>query len=310
MIRVTTGAERSANATATMQGLVAVLLWAGLAALTALAGPVPPFQLAAMTFAVGTLVGIVYARATGQRLAELRQVPPVAWALGVYGLLAFHVCYFFAIQTVPPVEASLIIYTWPLLIVVFSGLLPKADGGGTLSVRHLAGAALGFAGAALIVMQSAPSSLTAHGASAGYVAAVAAAVIWASYSVMSRLLARVPSTAVIGACAATAVASAGLHLLLERTVWPVSAGAWVAVAGLGLGPVGLAFYVWDVGMKRGDVRLLGVAAYVTPLISTLILAALELGKVTALLWLSAALITGGALLAASASLFDTGVQKR
>jgi hypothetical protein len=67
----------------TLQGFGAVLLWGALAALTTYAGPVPPFQLAAITFAVGALVGIAYAAVTGQSLGQLRSVPWQAWALGV-----------------------------------------------------------------------------------------------------------------------------------------------------------------------------------------------------------------------------------
>jgi drug/metabolite transporter (DMT)-like permease len=62
-------------------------------------------------------------------------------------------------------------------------------------------------------------------------------------------------------------------------------------------PVGAAFYVWDVGMKRGDIQLLGAASYAAPLIST---AALILAGFAAPHWsiLAAAfLIVGGALLA-------------
>jgi drug/metabolite transporter (DMT)-like permease len=281
---------------ATGLGLVAVLLWAALAALTSLAGRIPPFQLAAMTFAVGTLVGLVWARLKGQSLAVLTEVPLASWCLGVYGLLAFHACYFFALQAAPPLEASLIVFLWPLLLVLLSGLLPVALGGAGLRWWHVAGALLGLAGTMLILMGKG-GSLEFSGTVAGYIAAAAAALIWASYSVASRLFARVPSTAVMGSCGLTALGALAFHLLLETTVWPASLTSWLAVIALGLGPVGTAFYLWDEGMKHGDIRLLGVVAYTTPLFSTVILAALGLGAATPAVWLAAALITAGALLA-------------
>jgi len=276
-----------------MQGLAAVLLWGALAALTAYAGPVPPFQLAAMTFAIGTCVGLVYAAVTGQSLRVLLTVPLGSWALGLYGLLAFHACYFFALQTAPPLEASLIVYLWPLLIVLFSGLLPKRLGGAQLTSLHVAGALAGFAGT-IIVLLSAAGRPDFSGGASGYALAFAAAFIWASYSVASRLFAAVPSTAVIGSCALTMVGAAVLHLLLEKTVWPSSPLAWLAVLGLGLGPVGLAFYLWDVGMKHGDIRLLGVVSYATPLVSTLLLTLLGIGRAGPWLWVAAVLVAFGA----------------
>jgi drug/metabolite transporter (DMT)-like permease len=105
----------------------------------------------------------------------------------------------------------------------------------------------------------------------------------------------------MGSCGLTALGALGLHLLLETTVWPASPSAWLAVLALGLGPVGMAFYLWDEGMKHGDMRLLGVAAYTTPLFSTVILAVLGLGTATPAVWLAALLITAGALLASRSS---------
>jgi drug/metabolite transporter (DMT)-like permease len=284
----------------TLQGLGAVVLWGALAALTTYAGPVPPFQLAAITFAIGALVGVGYAAVSGQSLAGLADVPLSAWALGVYGLLAFHACYFFALQRAPALEASLIIYLWPLLIVLFSGLLPARLGGTRLTLWHVTGALLGLAGSVLVLLGKAGQPAVA-GQTLGYVMAVAAALIWASYSVASRLFQGVPSLAVIGSCALSAVGATALHLLLETTAWPAGAGAWTAVVLLGLGPVGLAFYLWDAGMKHGNVQLLGTLAYATPLLSTLLMTTLGLSNTSPMIWLAAALIAAGAALASQSS---------
>lgn len=292
----------SPNPHATLLGLGAVALWSLLAALTLYAGKIPPFQLTAMTFAVGTAVGIVYMLATGRSFANLRSVPPGAYALGIFGLLGFHACYFFALQNAPPLEVSLIIYLWPLLIVLFTGLLPGGTDGG-LRWWHIVGAGIGFAGTALILLGGqggrAGGGLSPQLAGAGFgiVMAFIAALIWASYSVGSRLFAAVPSNSVVVACAATAAGALALHLLLETTTWPGGIAGWLAILALGVGPVGIAFYIWDEGMKHGDIRLLGVASYATPLVSTVLLAALGLGEASGTLWLAASMIAGGALLA-------------
>ena len=62
-------------------------------------------------------------------------------------------------------------------------------------------------------------------------------------------------------------------------------------------PVGAAFYVWDHGVKHGDIQLLGAASYLAPLLSTLILILAGFGDVLAGIALAALLITGGAALA-------------
>jgi drug/metabolite transporter (DMT)-like permease len=132
----------------------------------------------------------------------------------------------------------------------------------------------------------------------GLVAAFVAAFVWASYSVMSRRLKSVPTDAVAGFCGVTALLAALVHGLVEQTVWPDTLLQWLAVIGLGIGPVGAAFYAWDVGMKRGDIRVLGAASYATPLLSTAFLVLAGFAKASANIALAAILIAGGGLIAA------------
>ena len=286
--------------TATIAGLGAIALWSALAALTVLAGKIPPFELTAIAFAGGTVVGLVYAVASGQSLAAMRNVPPAAWVLGIGGLLGYHACYFMALRIAPPLEASLICYLWPLLMILMAGALPVHAGGKPLRWQHIAGAVLGFAGTTLILFQG-HGRLDFDGALVGYLLAFAAAVIWSSYSVASRLFRRVPSIAVIGSCAGTMIGAAAMHASLETWVWPQSATQWFAIIALGAGPLGLAFYLWDQAMKHGDLLRLGLASYATPLLSTLILATLGLGVLSPMLAAAAVLVTLGAVVAGRAS---------
>jgi len=94
--------------------------------------------------------------------------------------------------------------------------------------------------------------------------------------------------------------SALAHLVVETTTWPETGIGWVSVVALGLGPVGLAFYTWDVGVKRGNIQLLGTASYAAPLLSTFVLIAFGVAQASPVLILAAALITFGAFLAARA----------
>jgi drug/metabolite transporter (DMT)-like permease len=103
---------------------------------------------------------------------------------------------------------------------------------------------------------------------------------------------------VAGFCVATAVLAGLCHAAFETTVWPQSTGQWLAVLALGVGPVGIAFYAWDIGVKRGDIRLLGVASYAAPILSTVFLVFAGYADASATLWVAALLIAGGGLLAA------------
>ena len=282
--------------TATAVGLIAVLLWASLATLTVLAKGIRPLQLEAMSFALGTLIGAAYLLVSPQARRELHQLSWPAVLLGVGGLLGYHFFYFLSLGNAPPLQANLINYTWPLLLVLFSAFLPGEQG--RLRWNHILGALLALLGAVLAITQGRLDGAGFSGAALGYTAAVAASLTWSSYSLLSRLFAAVPSSAVTIYCAVTAVAAGLAHSAVEETIWPLSANQWLAVLLLGLGPVGLAFYVWDYGCKHGDLRVLGAAAYFAPLLSSAMLMAFGLAAATPTLWIAASAITAGALLAA------------
>src|SRR5690349_14633031 len=167
--------------TATLIGLTAILMWSLLAVLTVATGKIPAFQLAAMTFAIGALVGSLTWIGRPGAIGALRQAP-LAWMVGVGGLFGYHALYFLALRFAPPAEAGLLNYLWPLLIVLFSSLLP----GERLALHHIVGALLGFAGTVILLLGSSGSSEFGAGQGPGLLAAFVAAFVWAAYSVMSR----------------------------------------------------------------------------------------------------------------------------
>jgi drug/metabolite transporter (DMT)-like permease len=278
--------------TATLIGLTAILMWSLLAALTVATGKIPAFQLAAMTFAIGALVGPLTWIARPSAVNALWQ-PPVAWLVGVGGLFGYHALYFLALRSAPPAEAGLLNYLWPLLIVLFSSLLP----GERLAPHHIVGALLGLVGTVLLFAGGGRGGF-APGQIPGLIAAFVAAFVWAAYSVLSRKLKSVPTDAVAGFCLATALLAALVHAMVEVTVWPETSAQWLAIAALGVGPVGAAFYAWDIGMKRGDIRVLGAASYATPLLSTAFLIMAGFAKPSTSIAIAAVLIAGGGLIAA------------
>ena len=284
---------------ATVVGMIAVLMWATLALLTAQTGRVPPFLLVGLSFTLAFAIGFVFwlsapggGRSASARLLSWIHLPFRVWVLGVGGLFGYHFFYFLALRNAPPVEASLIAYLWPLLIVVFSAFLP----GARLRWWHVTGTVAGLIGTAVLVTGGDISFKSEF--AVGYAAAVVCALMWSGYSVLSRTVRHIPSTSVGAFCGVTAVLSFTAHVALETTVWPADAGEWLAVLGLGLGPVGAAFYLWDYGVKQGDIRVLGASSYGAPLLSTMLLIAVGLASATWQVGLACLLITGGALLAA------------
>ena len=280
---------------ATLIGFSAVLMWGLLALLTIGSAPVPPLQMNAVCFGIGGAIGLLWT-GMGRGFGVLRAVPWHVYGFGTLGLFGANFLYFTALRLAPMAETGLIGYLWPLFIVLFSGLLP----GEKLGPLHILGALLALAGAAVIVLQGGASLQV--GALPGFAVAFAFALTWAGYSVGSRLFGQQPTEAVAVYFLIGAVLSVFAHLALETTAWPNGAFGWISVIGLGIGPVGASFFAWDIGMKHGDIQLLGVASYAAPLLSTLALIVGGKAEASPGLILAALMITGGAVLAARASL--------
>lgn len=264
------------------QALLAILLWATLAWLGVALSAMPPFLLVGLALLLGAVCGLPFIRQW--------RVPVSTVLFGIYGLFGFHFFLFMALRFAPPVEANLINYLWPLLIVLLTPLLLS---GYRLRTQHVVGAGMGFAGAALIVTGG---SWTLSGDYwLGYAFAAASAFIWASYSVLTKRIAPFPTAAIGLFCLLSGLLALGLHTLLEPPYVP-SPQEWRLLALLGLGPMGLAFFLWDASLKAGDPRVIGSLAYLTPLLSTLILLIAGSGRMTAAAGVAMVLIVGGAVL--------------
>lgn len=288
------GVPTVASRKGTMIGALAVLLWGALAALTVSLKAIPPFQLLAMAFGVAFASGTLWLLVTGGvRCLSLFRQPLAFWLQAIAGLFGYHALYFFALRLAPAAEANLINYLWPLLIVLLSAFVP---GGSRLRAAQLVGALMGLSSTILLIGGS--GGLGGTGGNIwGYAAALACALVWSSYSVLNRRFAAIPSEAMIGVCGAVALLGLATHLLFEPASVRPAGGEWLALAALGIGPLGLAFLAWDYGTKHGDLPVLGTIAYGAPVLSTLLLVLLGLAPPTIQLFIACALVVGGAWIA-------------
>lgn len=270
-------------------GVIAILLWATLALFTVFTSHIPPFQLTSMAFSVAFLIGLGLWIKEGRGIIVHLKLPWRVWFVGIYGLFGYHFFYFMALKSAPALEANLINYLWPLLIVLLSSFLPNEK----LRWFHVVGALLGLLGAlSLLGLGKDVSFSPAH--TQGYMYALACAFIWSSYSVLSRYFGAIPTLSVGGFCGMSAVLSLCAHVVFEQTYTPTLEELLAAIA-LGLGPVGTAFFVWDYGMKQGDIKLIGSLSYATPLLSTLMLALFGRSAPSSAIWIACALIVLGSI---------------
>jgi len=248
--------------------LGAIALWVSVASLGVLLKHLPPFLLTGWSLLIGGLLAVP------QVLRDPRQwrIPLSTLALGIYGLFGYHFMLFMALRLSPAVEANLINYLWPLLMVVLAPVLLK-----NMSLRpiHLSAALLGFGGAALAILGAANpvDALPSPGSAdrvAGYLAALAAAFMWSSYSLLTQRVAAFPTAAIGLFALVSGLLSLLCHWALEAPT-SLSLRDGLLLALMGLGPLGGAFYLWDKALKLGDARQIGILSYLTPLGSTAML---------------------------------------
>lgn len=282
----------------TLLALGAIALWSTLAALGVALSHIPPFLLTGLTLLVGSVISLPL---SGFKLSSWR-LPLSTLLLGVYGLFGFHFLLFLALRYAPPVQANLVNYLWPLLMVV---LAPKILPNMKLRWVHIVAVLMGFAGATVAILgassnPSGSSVVVSTVWSWGYLPALASAFIWASYSLLTRRVAAFPTAAIGGFAFVSGLLSLLCHALLEPAV-AINFRDATLIAIMGLGPMGAAFYLWDKALKTGDARHIGILSYLTPLLSTTVMLVVS-GK--ALTWqtaVAAALIVGAAYLGARAS---------
>ena len=258
-------AAATASSSATWLALGAIALWGTLAGLGVALKHVPPFLLTGIALLIGSLIALPL---SGFRLSVWR-VPAPTLVLGVYGLFGFHFLLFVALRLAPPVQANLVNYLWPLLMVV---LAPAFLPGIQLRAVHVMAALLGFAGAALVIAGGSDNSTLQATDTAiwAYLPALGSAFIWASYSLMTRRVTPFPTAAIGGFALLSGLLSLACHAMLETAV-TLSSSDWLLLTLMGLGPMGAAFFLWDRALKTGDARHIGILSYLTPLISTAIL---------------------------------------
>ncbi|MGH6880221.1 DMT family transporter [Hypericibacter sp.] len=279
----------------TLVGALAVPLWATwplLAALTTTSMPL--FQYLAIIFATGALLLFALpasgtAVATGRKCGTgLRASRWLAAIMVAVGLLLSDVLFIIALRHIPAAEANLILYLWPVIVVILAAALGLA----VLRRRHIGGVVIGLAGAALVI--------GGGGGDLSWIGAGLAAgggLAWALFVVFRLWQGENAPDALSWGLALSAVIAFAIHLLLEDWVAPTPQ-ALIGTALVGIAPLGLGNLAWDHGVRKGNRLLLATLAYATPLVSALFLIAAGLATPTLGLLGGAALIVTAGVIAA------------
>ena len=268
-----------------LAALGAIVLWSSLASLASLIPNVPVFLKTGVGLLIGSVIALPLARFQIKQLA----VKPKILLLGVYGLFGYHAALFIALSTSPSVQANLVNYLWPLLIVLLAPLFSKKV---KLNLRVVIGGLMGFIGASLAILSGSSSDGLFY---SGYLFAFMAAIVWSTYSLATNRIGSFPTPAVGLFALVSGILSIAMHFVFETQV-SLTSFDWMILVLLGLGPLGAAFYLWDYAIKRSNPQEIGLLSFLTPLLSTGFLLVITGQALSWLLAIAAALIVGGSLI--------------
>lgn len=275
---------------ATPIGYGALLLWALAASLATPLRRLPTFEVLAIVFSFGFVIVACKLTIAGQ-WKKIRQ-PLIVWFIGVAGI--FGNCTFFlaAFKHAPAAQVDLINYLWPIMMFLLAQFVLKEK----CTWRQMAGVLLGFGGVCVLIIGSHGVFVFHRNYIVGYVFAFLGAFIWATYTFMTRYRSKkIPSEMLGVYCGAGAIISLVCHFIWEHSVMPSLSQSMVIIA-MGLFPQGLAYFLWDYGIKNGNYKLLSILAYGNPIISVLLLVVFGMTQFTATLLIASLLVVAGGIM--------------
>ncbi len=271
---------------ANMSGMGAITIWFFVPLTLALIGDMPPFLLGAFANLVAFSIVCLWWLYKGESLPGKFRMMPKAYLMGIFGFTLYNTLFVYAMKTGPLLEVSLLNFTWPAFLIIFSVLVQKMKPDG----YALAGIALCFTGAVFVF-----ASRGALTFSAGHITLLMGLLCGLIWGVYSTLLKRIPirSDQVAVFFLTTGVTMLTLHLLFEPTVWPSTALRWSLLLVFAFSR--MAYMMWNYAMKHGSARVVGSLSYFIPLVSTSLLAAAGFARYSPYLALGAGLIITGCL---------------
>ena len=234
-----------------------------MALLTVKLPTVPPFFLTGSTLLLGGLISLPKIRAWSW---NTRFILVGAGAVFLYQFLLF-----IALRSSPAIECNLINYLWPLLIVLLTPVFERQI---RLKWFHILGGLMGFAGAIIAIYNQSGSvnnggypPSVGTGFYWGYLLALGAALTWATYSLYMKRFTHISAWTMGLVCIISGIFSLSGSVISGESIRLGRVDILYLII-IGLGPLGLSFYLWNYAMKDADPRKIGTLAYLAPILST------------------------------------------
>ena len=267
---------------ATIIGQLGLLMWGLLAVFTVVVTNIPTFEILSIVFTVSFITGIAYSYIKGEE-NPIKKHPKYMWFIGFLGIFCNDALYIQSFKYAPPEQADLINYLWPLMVILFSSVLPKEK----FLIKYVISAVIAFTGIYLLLCGGEGFH---YEFLPGYGFAFLAASCWAIFTLFSRGNNQNKSIAVTAIyCGIAAVGSFVSHCVSEVFIMPTLSQSIILVI-MGVTTHSLAYIFWDFGIKKGNFRLLSILSYANPIISIFFLVLLGFAPYSNNLLIAAVLV--------------------
>lgn len=251
------------KARGTAFGALAILAWSGYGVLLSSNQATPPFLSMAIVFTFAALTLLLWRFAKGEGLHGLFPIPRATLALGFVGLFGSNVLYPVSLALGgQPVSVNIAALSWPAFMALFIVIFRVAratwlDGVATV---------VGFLGVVLLATKGQGLSLDW-----AVLPAFVGAICWAALSALRTRVPAGPRDAMVHFVGTSAIACWLIVILYEGFMLPPS-DEFIRLAIVGILPVGLANYMWDIATRNGDPVLLAGMSFLEPVASTALIA--------------------------------------
>jgi drug/metabolite transporter (DMT)-like permease len=281
---------------ATSVGLIAIVMWASMVGLikhiSAILGPELGITLIYSFSAI--IVVLIF------RFPDLKKISKTYLVLATLLFIAYELCFSFAIayskSSQQAIEVSIVNYLWPsftiLAFVIFKEL--------KFNFLIVIGLIISIAG--IIYIQAGNDSFSINSILSNlqnnplsYLLALTGAIIWALYCVITRKMSKGHNPISIFFIGVTVILWFKLYIMNQLTLPSFDLSLLVYLL-LAAAAVGLGYAAWNIGIIHGNITILVVASYFTPIISSILAMLLLQTKLSVTFWQGTAMVTAGSLM--------------
>ncbi|MBJ9984625.1 aromatic amino acid DMT transporter YddG [Acinetobacter sp. S40] len=281
---------------ATLIGLSAIVMWASMVGLvkyiSAILGPNMSITLI-YTFSALIVLAIF-------RFPSLKLISKKYLIVATTLFIVYELCFSFAIAysktSQQAIEVSIVNYLWPSLTILAFVIFKELK----FNLLILLGLFISISG--IIYIQTGNDSFSAQSVVTNlkdnplsYVLALSGAIIWAFYCVVTRKMSngQNPISIFFIGVTLTLWLKLGLTHQLVMPTFDLSLSLYLLLAA---SAVGLGYAAWNIGIIHGNITILVVASYFTPIISSVLAMFLLNTELPVTFWQGTILVTLGSFI--------------